>query len=40
MLTAGKEKELLIGFARRMLDWLPEKRATAKELLSDPWLKI
>ena len=26
-------------FLRRSLTWLPEERATAKELLEDPWLK-
>ena len=26
-------------FVRKMLTWLPEERATAKELLADPWLK-
>lgn len=34
----GQERALFINFARRMLTWLPEKRATAKELLDDPWL--
>lgn len=35
----GQERALFINFARRMLTWLPEQRATAKELLDDPWLK-
>ncbi|KAF7560552.1 hypothetical protein G7046_g3594 [Stylonectria norvegica] len=35
----GEEKTLFIGFAKRMLAWIPGKRATAKELLDDPWLK-
>lgn len=35
----GQEKELFINFAKRMLTWRPEERATAKELLADPWLK-
>ncbi|KAH7176421.1 kinase-like domain-containing protein [Dactylonectria macrodidyma] len=35
----GQERALFIEFAKRMLTWLPEKRATAKELLEDPWLK-
>ncbi|KAH6888186.1 kinase-like domain-containing protein [Thelonectria olida] len=35
----GQERALFIKFAQRMLTWLPEKRATAKELLDDPWLK-
>lgn len=35
----GEDKDLFIKFARRMLKWMPEERATAKELLDDPWLK-
>ncbi|KAF4459651.1 kinase domain [Fusarium albosuccineum] len=35
----GEERTLFINFAKRMLTWLPEQRATAKELLNDPWLK-
>ncbi|KAF4973174.1 hypothetical protein FZEAL_9391 [Fusarium zealandicum] len=35
----GQERALFLNFAKRMLTWLPEKRATAKELLDDPWLK-
>lgn len=35
----GQERALFINFAKRMLTWLPEQRATAKELLDDPWLK-
>lgn len=27
-----------LGFIRRALTWMPEERATAKELLKDPWL--
>lgn len=27
-----------LRFIRRALTWIPEKRATAKELLQDPWL--
>lgn len=27
------------AFLRRCLDIVPEKRGSAKELLSDPWLK-
>ncbi|QRV84712.1 kinase domain protein [Ceratobasidium sp. AG-Ba] len=34
----GEDKRLFLEFARRMLCWLPEDRATCKELLSDPWL--
>jgi hypothetical protein len=34
----GEDKRGFIEFARRMLKWLPEERATAKELYGDPWL--
>ncbi|KAI9043636.1 kinase domain protein [Aspergillus affinis] len=34
----GDEKDDFLRFLRRMLCWLPEERATAKELLFDPWL--
>ncbi|KAH7316688.1 putative serine/threonine-protein kinase [Stachybotrys elegans] len=34
-----EESELFLQFMRRMLHWLPEERATAKELKDDPWLK-
>lgn len=27
-----------LRFIRRALTWMPEERATAKELLEDPWL--
>ncbi|KAI1154449.1 putative serine/threonine-protein kinase [Nemania diffusa] len=32
------DKSLFLNFMRRMLCWLPEDRATAKELKEDPWL--
>jgi len=35
----GENKENFLRFMRRMLQWEPEKRATAKGLLLDPWLK-
>ncbi|KAJ4259716.1 hypothetical protein NW762_007647 [Fusarium torreyae] len=35
----GQDRELFINFVRRMLTWVPEQRATTKELLDDPWLK-
>jgi serine/threonine-protein kinase SRPK3 len=35
---AGDDKTLFLEFARSMLEWIPEKRKTAKELLQDPWL--
>ncbi|KAI9841527.1 MAG: hypothetical protein M1837_000628 [Sclerophora amabilis] len=34
-----EDKRLLLEFVKRMLQWLPEDRSTARELLSDPWLK-
>ena len=34
----GKRKELFVKFLSSMLQWLPEHRKTAKELLNDPWL--
>lgn len=34
----GEDKKLFIEFVRKMLQWLPENRSTAKELLADPWL--
>jgi serine/threonine protein kinase len=35
----GEDKRLFLDLIRRMLQWLPENRATAKELLGDPWLQ-
>ncbi|KAL2066503.1 hypothetical protein VTL71DRAFT_2574 [Oculimacula yallundae] len=34
----GKDKELFLNFIKSMLQWEPEKRKTARELLNDPWL--
>ncbi|EED23885.1 protein kinase, putative [Talaromyces stipitatus ATCC 10500] len=34
----GDEKKDFLRFLRRMLCWLPEERATAKELIHDTWL--
>ncbi|KAL8884341.1 MAG: hypothetical protein Q9192_006871 [Flavoplaca navasiana] len=34
----GEDKRLFLNFVRRMLKWMPEDRATAGELLQDPWL--
>ena len=34
----GEDKRLFIAFVKRMLRWMPEDRATAAELLEDPWL--
>jgi len=36
----GKDKEMFIRFFKKMVHWSPESRATAKELLDDPWLYI
>lgn len=35
---SGEDKRLFLQFVGRMLQWLPEDRATARELLGDPWL--
>jgi hypothetical protein len=35
----GKGKEQFMAFMRGMLQWRPEDRKTAKQLLDDPWLK-
>ncbi|KAJ5152062.1 protein kinase [Penicillium capsulatum] len=35
----GTNQELFLCFMRKMLQWRPEDRASAKELLSDPWLR-
>jgi serine/threonine-protein kinase SRPK3 len=35
----GDNKALFLDFIRRMLDWMPEKRHTAGQLLDHPWLK-
>ncbi|PKY07070.1 CMGC protein kinase [Aspergillus campestris IBT 28561] len=34
----GRNKEMFLDFMRGMLQWRPEDRKTAKELLRDPWL--
>jgi hypothetical protein len=34
----GTNKEKFIAFMRGMLQWRPEDRKTAKDLLQDPWL--
>ena len=35
----GDNKAAFLQFIRKMLQWNPEKRSTAKELLADPWLQ-
>ncbi|KAJ5775544.1 kinase domain protein [Penicillium nucicola] len=39
MVIEGEEKRLFLKFISRLLQWRPEDRGTAQELLSDPWLK-
>ncbi|KAI1135858.1 kinase domain protein [Hypoxylon sp. FL0543] len=34
----GKEKQAFLEFVRGMLQWRPEDRKTAEQLLDDPWL--
>ncbi|PYH92182.1 kinase-like protein [Aspergillus ellipticus CBS 707.79] len=34
----GEDKKMLMQFVRKMLQWDPEKRQSARELLTDPWL--
>jgi len=34
----GEDKELLLGFVRSVLCWLPEKRPTAEEMAYDDFL--
>lgn len=34
----GESEIAFLTFVRRMLQWRPEDRATASELLEDPWL--
>lgn len=36
----GSDKVLFLEFVRKMLDWMPEKRHTAKQLLEHPWLEL
>ncbi|KAJ6120386.1 protein kinase [Penicillium sp. IBT 18751x] len=35
----GEQQEKFLRFMRKMLRWRLEERASAKELLSDPWLR-
>jgi serine/threonine-protein kinase SRPK3 len=36
---AGEDKKRFMQFMRKMLQWDPDDRSTAKELLKDPWLQ-
>lgn len=33
-----EEVKLFLTFMRRMLRWVPQERATAGELIDDPWI--
>jgi hypothetical protein len=35
----GEHKKLFLEFMRKMLQWRPEERESARNLLSDPWLR-
>ena len=35
---SGDNKAAFLAFMRKMLQWCPEGRHTAKQLLEDPWL--
>ena len=34
-----KDTRLFLNSVKKMLEWLPEDRKTAQELLEDPWLQ-
>lgn len=34
----GRDKDMFLDFLAKMLQWVPEERANAAELLEDPWL--
>lgn len=34
----GDQKAQFLEFAKKMLQWLPDDRNTAKQLIEDPWL--
>ena len=35
----GESQQLFLRFLRKMLRWKSEERASARELLDDPWLR-
>jgi len=39
-LFQGEEKQQFLDFVTKMLQWQPEKRSTAKDLLEDPFLQL
>jgi hypothetical protein len=34
----GEEKTMFLQFLNKMIQWVPEDRRSAKELMEDPWL--
>jgi serine/threonine-protein kinase SRPK3 len=36
----GEEQAKFLAFLRKMLQWRPADRLSAKELLQDPWLQL
>ena len=36
----GEEKAMFTRFVKKMVTWDPEDRASAKDLLKDPWLSM
>jgi len=34
----GEEKTMFLRFLKKMIQWVPEDRRSAKELMEDPWL--
>ncbi|POR39297.1 Protein kinase-like domain [Tolypocladium paradoxum] len=36
---SGEDKQRFMGLMRKMLQWMPEHRSTAKELSQDSWLQ-
>jgi serine/threonine-protein kinase SRPK3 len=39
-LFQGEGKQHFLDFVKKMLQWQPEKRSTAKDLLEDPFLQL
>ncbi|POR37771.1 Serine/threonine protein kinase, putative [Tolypocladium paradoxum] len=37
---SGQEKVDFLSFLRKMLQWRPEDRMSARQLMNDPWLKV
>lgn len=35
-----KDQEAFLSFVRQVLNWLPEERKTARELMEHPFLKL